>query len=125
MVGGGSWMVPLRSPNHQPGTTIHHPMRNITSRQNPIVRTFREAADAPGGDGTRVLLDGVHLVRDAHAMRVEFEVIAFARSKLDGLSEEARLARTLMREDVDVVVADDRVFDALSPAKTPSGVVAI
>jgi len=100
-------------------------VRTISSRQNPLVRTFRELADNPDPTGERVLLDGVHLVRDAHKSGALFEVVAIAASRLDADSEEGELARDLDRDAVDVIAADDKVFSALSPVKTPSGIAAI
>src|SRR5438067_1038241 len=47
----------------------------ITSRQNPIVSRFRDAAN---GDGASVLLDGAHLVADAIAANA---AIALARRR--------------------------------------------
>lgn len=99
-------------------------MRTISSRQNPLVRTFRELADNPDPTGERVLLDGVHLVQEAHDSGAMFEVLVVAASRLDG-TEEGELARRLEGADVDVVAADDKVFAAMSPVKTPSGVAAI
>lgn len=100
-------------------------MRSISSRQNPIVRTFRELAAEPDPDGARLLLDGVHLVRDAVAAGVILETVAIASTHLQSDSEEGQLARRLDSTGVDVVVAGDDVFSALSPVRTPSGIVAI
>lgn len=100
-------------------------MKPISSRQNPIVRTFRALADDPDPTGERLLLDGAHLVRDAHAAGAVFEVLVVAASRLDNGSEEGALARQLEDAAIDVVVADDKVFAALSPVKSPSGIAAI
>lgn len=98
-------------------------MKTVTSRHNPIVRTFRLAADTP--DGARLLLDGAHLVREARAAGLSFEAVAVAASRLDADSEEGRLARELEREGLQVTTATDDVFSALSPVQHPSGIVAI
>ena len=100
-------------------------MRSVTSRQNPIVRVFRELADAPEPEGARLLLDGAHLVRDAHRAGLSLEVVAVASSRLDGATEEYRLASRLEREGVDVIAASDPVLRAMSPVQHPSGLVAI
>jgi TrmH family RNA methyltransferase len=100
-------------------------MRTITSRQNPLVRTFRDLANDPDPTGERVLLDGVHLVREAHTAGALFEAVVVAAPRLDNATEEGELARTLEQADVDVVAADDRAFAAFSPVKSPSGLVAI
>lgn len=95
----------------------------ITSRHNPLVARFRTAAESHAD--THVLLDGAHLVHDAHTSGLSFEVVAVASSSLHAESEESRLARTLARHGVDVVETSDEVFDALSPVTTPSGIAAI
>jgi TrmH family RNA methyltransferase len=100
-------------------------LRRIASRQNPLVRSFRNLAAEPDPTGERVLLDGAHLVRDAEASGALFEVVVIAASQLGGDGEESEIARRLEQADVDVVAADDHVFAALSPVKTPSGLVAI
>ena len=89
------------------------------------MRTFRALADDPDPTGERVLLDGAHLVRDAHEAGAVFEVLVVAASRLDGASEEGQLARHFEDASIDVVVADDKVFAALSPVKSPSGIAAI
>jgi TrmH family RNA methyltransferase len=100
-------------------------MRRITSRHNPVVHTFRALADTPDPAGARLLLDGSHLVDEARRARMSFEVVAVAASRLERDSEEAGLAHELDRHGVDVVVAGDQVFAALSPVRTPSGIAAI
>jgi tRNA G18 (ribose-2'-O)-methylase SpoU len=100
-------------------------MRTISSRQNSIVRTFRELAAEPDRHGTRLLLDGLHLVRDAIAAGVTLEVAAVAAAHLQSDSEEGQLARRLDGGGLDVILASDDVFSAISPVRTPSGIVAI
>lgn len=100
-------------------------MRNISSRQNPLVRTFRELADNPDPTGERILLDGARLVRDAHAAGAVFEALVVASSRLRSETDEGALALALEQSEVDVIAADDKVFAALSPVKNPSGLVAI
>ena len=104
---------------------LHPTVRAIASRQHPIVRAFRELAQDPDHSGLRVLLDGAHLVRDARAAGADFEAVAISSPRLDEDSEEARLAHDLERGGVDVVSASGAVFAALSPVRTPSGIVAI
>ena len=100
-------------------------MRRVSSRQNDAVRSFRALANEPDSSGTRLLLDGAHLVHEALQAGVRFEIAAVASSRLDADTEERRLATTLEHRGVDVVVAADQVFDAMSPVRTPSGIVAI
>lgn len=100
-------------------------MKSISSRQNPMVRAFRELAAEPDPSGARLLLDGVHLVRDAVAAGATLEAVAIAASHLQSDSEEGQLARRLDATGTEVVLASDDVFAALSPVRTPSGLVAI
>jgi RNA methyltransferase, TrmH family len=100
-------------------------MRSITSRQNPLVARFRALADTPDPTGTRVLLDGVHLVGDARDSGHAFEIAAVASSRLASETEEAQMAETLAESGVEVIQAPDAVFAAMSPVRTPSGIVAI
>jgi RNA methyltransferase, TrmH family len=100
-------------------------MKRVSSRQNPIVRAYRELAQKPDPTGHRLLLDGVHLVREAHAAALPFESVVIARSHLNRETEEGVLAQSLQRAGVDVVSAGDQVFAAVSPVRSPSGIVAI
>ena len=100
-------------------------MRSITSRQNPLVARFRALAETADVTGARVLLDGVHLVRDAKESGHTFEVAAVSSSRLATDTEEARVAQALEQAGIEVVQAPDAVFAAMSPVRTPSGLVAI
>ncbi|MGE0447123.1 MAG: TrmH family RNA methyltransferase [Vicinamibacterales bacterium] len=100
-------------------------MKTITSRQNPIVGAFRELADTPDPAGRRLLLDGPHLVRDALDAGLEFELAAVARAHDEDAGDIATLADALRRRGVELVTVNDAVFDALSPVRTPAGIVAI
>jgi TrmH family RNA methyltransferase len=100
-------------------------MRRVSSRQNPIVRTFRELAAAPPADGSRLLLDGVHLVRDARAAGLPFEHVAVSSRHVGNGSEVAAMADVLSRDGIDVVSVTEPVMGAISPVRTPSGIVAI
>jgi len=97
----------------------------VSSRQNAIVRACRELADAPDPAGARLLLDGAHLVRDADAAGHEFEFVAVAASRLTIDTEEGELARRLETYGSPVYAVNDKVFAAMSPVRSPSGIVAI
>ncbi len=116
-------------------------MRRISGRQHALVRAYRELARTPDPAGLRLLLDGAHLVREAHDAALPFESLVIASSRLESdneehidrrggpsgppLTEEAALAQSLERKGVDVAVAGDQTFAAISPVRTPSGIVAI
>ena len=97
----------------------------ISSRQNPLVRSFRDLARTPAADGARLLLDGVHLVRDAHTAGLEFEAAAITSSHDEGHGEEADVARELRARGVEVAIVGEQAFAAMSPVRAPSGIAAI
>lgn len=100
-------------------------MTIISSRQNPIVRAFRDLARTPDPAGARLLLDGAHLVRDASAAGADIEVAVLASSRARDASEEAEVARALEAQGTRVLTASEQVFAAISPVRAPSGIVAI
>ena len=102
-------------------------MERISSRQNPLVQRFRALARGATGDGRddflHLLLDGEHLLREAIASGVQIDVAAFA----DGARESsiASLAAELASRGTQVIAVTTPVLEAMSPVRTPSGVVAI
>ncbi|MCU1385611.1 MAG: putative TrmH family tRNA/rRNA methyltransferase [Acidobacteria bacterium] len=94
----------------------------ITSRQNPLVARFRTAAR--GDVGGVILLDGAHLVADAIAAKVTFQLAAVTPAS----AEETvirDLVDTLERSGVEVITVSSSVMGAVSPVKTPTGIVAL
>ena len=100
-------------------------MKQISSRQSAIARAYRELVREPDPAGVRLLLDGAHLIREAHDAALRFESVVVAASRFDADNEEHALAELLERDGVDVARSSDQVFAALSPVRTPSGIVAI
>jgi TrmH family RNA methyltransferase len=100
-------------------------MKTISSRQNPIVQTFRALARTPDPTGARLLLDGVHLVREARAAGAEIEIAAIAASRARRAGEDAEVAQRLHAEGTRVVSASEQTLAAMSPVRAPSGIVAI
>jgi TrmH family RNA methyltransferase len=92
---------------------------DITSRQHSIVQAFRQAAR---GEGERVLLDGWHLLHEAVAAHLEIAVVAVAGPPPSTRDEV--LVEGLGRQ-CDVFTVTSAVMDAMSPVKTPTGVVAL
>ena len=94
----------------------------ITSRQNAIVARYR--AVARGDVEGLLLVDGVHLVQDALAAGVTIE-----HATIDvGAAERADIRRlvTLLRAaGVESVTATAPVMGAMSPVRSPTGIVAI
>ena len=93
-------------------------MERITSRQNPLVKHFRDVAHGIVDDV--MLLEGGHLIEEALGARVVIDVAAVAeRHGHEGLAERMQAAGTK------VVLVTDTVMDAMSPVQTPSGVLGI
>jgi RNA methyltransferase, TrmH family len=102
-------------------------MERITSRQNAIVKRFRELARASGTTTPgEVLLDGAHLVQEALACGVAVEVAAFSDRQVGAAqSPLARIAKDVKKHGGRVLSVSDHVLAAMSPVQHPSGVVAI
>jgi TrmH family RNA methyltransferase len=100
-------------------------MKTVASRHNPIVRAFRELALRPDPSGTRLLLDGAHLVRDAVDAGFVLERVCIGSSHLDRDTKEGALARAIERRGIEVIGVSEALLAALSPVRTPSGIVAI
>lgn len=99
-------------------------IRPITSRLNPGVQAFRELVRKRRPSDERMLIDGWHLVIEARQAGVPIERAAFATDRLTQ-RDIARLAQDLVDSGVDVMAVTTAVMEALSPVRTPSGVVAI
>jgi RNA methyltransferase, TrmH family len=98
------------------------PAVRVTSRQNPHVTRFRDAARQPTTDGP-VLIEGATLLDEAHRAGWVIELVAFTERAMADTAA-ARLVGELPPEVTRLLVSD-RVMEAMSPARTPSGVVAL
>ena len=94
-------------------------MPDITSRQHPLVKTFRAAAVA---NSRRAVLEGWHLLEDAVAAGVRVETVLISRRPVTA-GEAALLTRIESASDVFTVTS--AVMNAASPVRTPAGVVAL
>ena len=94
----------------------------ITSRQNPLVARFRTAAR--GDVGGVMLLDGAHVIADAIAATVAFQIAAVTPASRDEHHVRA-LVDALERNGVEVITVSASVMNAVSPVRTPSGIVAL
>jgi TrmH family RNA methyltransferase len=90
----------------------------ISSRHHPLVSRFREAAR--GGAGTPLLLDGPHLVLEALGARIPLLDVAMSADVAD-TAEMAEIRRRVPSTQIVTM----QVMDALSPVRTPAGVVAL
>jgi TrmH family RNA methyltransferase len=103
------------------------PMERISSRQNPIVRRFRELARAPhaasDGTGRDVLLDGSHLLEEALACGLSIEAVAVREDLADGAL--APVLACAGRRGARILPVAEPVLSAMSPVRQPSGIIAI
>jgi TrmH family RNA methyltransferase len=113
-------------------------MERISSRQNAIVKRFRDLARttrpakadtgpfARAGISTEVLLDGEHLVQEALLCDIPVEIAVFSDRHLSNvLSPAARIAKDIKARGGRVLTGSDQVLAAMSPVQHSSGVVAI
>jgi TrmH family RNA methyltransferase len=91
----------------------------IASRQNPLVRRFRAAAETHGRD---LLLEGAHLIAEAMAASLPIEVVVVADSAKGPFTELAHRAEA---GGARVHAVTPGVLNAMSPVRQPSGIVAI
>jgi TrmH family RNA methyltransferase len=94
--------------------------RRITSRQNPIVSRYRDAAR--GRQGELMLLDGLHLVAEAVDAGIQLLDVAMTAEAL----HDAEVAKLLdaLPEATPLFVVAPPVMDALSPVHSSSAIVA-
>jgi RNA methyltransferase, TrmH family len=92
----------------------------ITSRRNPIVARFREVARS---DASLAVIDGWHLLHEAAATGIGIELVAVAEQP--DREPDAELLTRLERSGVNVVNVSANVMSALSPVKTPTGIVSL
>src|SRR5262249_10919030 len=90
----------------------------VSSRQNALVKHFRDTAQGVVTDA--MLLDGDHLIHEALRSGIEVTSAAFSERLAD-----SQLATRLQSAGTRVVVVSNAVLDAMSPVRSPSGVVAV
>ncbi len=97
-------------------------VKTITSRRHPNVKRYRDAAS--GRADAVMLLDGSHLIFDATRARVRLLDIAYSERGL-AIPGVARLLDDLARAGVATWSVSGSVLEAMSPAASPSGIVAL
>ena len=100
---------------------INGPVGLVTSRRNPLVARFRRAARHGARVDSNVLLEGPRLVEEALAASLRVNVAAVSTTPAPRISALARRLEPVAR----VVRVTAAVMDVLSPASTPSGLVAL
>ena len=99
-------------------------MTAITTRRNEFVQQCRALARERPAGSDLVLLDGSHLIGEALAAGVSILRVA-AGPRIRQSAEGADLIARLDRERVAVVDVSDGILDAMSPVRTPSGLLAV
>ncbi len=107
---------------------IRRDLQTITGRHNVLIRVFRELAHAREPADPRVLIEGVRLLQEAHRAGLRVTAVAVAARVLDEADPKSaiqELLADLAGHGARVVRVANHVIDALSPAATSTGVVAI
>lgn len=112
-------MLRTRRPRRRPAVSRTPP--DITSRRHPLVQAARDARG--GGAHQPLLLDGWHLLVEAVAAGITVDAVVVDREPAEAAA--ARALDTLARGGAQVVTASEDVLQAMSPVRTPSGVVAL
>jgi RNA methyltransferase, TrmH family len=90
----------------------------LTSRQHPLVKEFRDLAK---GGGPAMLLDGWHVIGEALAASVALDTLAVCG---DLTAAERAILDRARRSGTEIVEVAETVMNAMSPVKSPTGVVA-
>lgn len=90
----------------------------LTSRKHPLVKEFRDLAK---GGGPAMLLDGWHVISEALGAGVMIDTLAISGT-LAG--PDRTLLDRVRRTGAEIVEVAETVMNALSPVKSPTGVVA-
>jgi TrmH family RNA methyltransferase len=97
-------------------------VERISSRQNPLVKRFRDLART-GSGGEWILLDGPHLVEEALTSGATLDVAAFSDRLVQG--RLGTIAAKVRSSGARTIAVSEHVLAALSPVQQASGVVAI
>jgi TrmH family RNA methyltransferase len=97
-------------------------MKHVTSRANALVAQCR--AIAQGKARSLILLDGVHLVGEALDAGVHLERLV-ATAEASGREEIGAIIHRAERAGTEVLTATSSVMAAITPVRTPSGIVAV
>ena len=112
-------MLPARRAERRPAVSPTLP--DITSRRHPLVQAARDART--GGADQPLLLDGWHLLVEAVAAGLAVDAVVVDRAPADAAA--ARALDALTRGGAQVMRASAALLQAMSPVRTPSGVVAL
>ena len=97
-------------------------MKTITSRHNPLVKRCQDVA--AGKLSALMLLDGAHLVEEAVRARVQLTAVACSERGL-ALAGVRDTVERIRATGTETVCVTDEVLRAMSPVRSPSGIVAL
>jgi RNA methyltransferase, TrmH family len=103
-----------------PAHAVYTCSMTVASRQNPIVKRFREAARAHASE---MLLDGAHLLEEAVEAGLDIEVVAVNEAAVD--RRVGALVDRAAARGARAIGVTESVLSAISPVHKPSGVVAL
>jgi len=101
-------------------------MTGAAARQPSNVKRFRDIVRISGGNGLdrELLLDGEHLLFEAHSAGATIEIAAFEHAVLEQ-PRVRTMADRLAAGGTEILIVSRKTIEAMSPVRTPSGVVAI
>ena len=98
----------------------------MTGASHSSVKRYRELARNPSTNGLEreLLLDGPHLLFEAHQSGIAIESAAFEQ---DAFNEPAirTLAEQLLADGADVFIVSRKTLESMSPVRSPAGAVGI
>jgi RNA methyltransferase, TrmH family len=98
-------------------------IRRLSSRHNPVVARARGLARGSRECLTHALIEGHTLIAEAVAAGWPLDVLAVTERALQDRALDSLVTR--LSNDTDCILTSSSVMDAMSPASTPSGTVAI
>jgi TrmH family RNA methyltransferase len=98
----------------------------MTGASHSSVKRYRELARNSPTNGLEreLLLDGPHLLFEAHKSRLSIESAAFEQDTLND-PETRTLAEQLLADGADVFIVSRKTLESMSPVRTPAGVIGI
>ncbi len=98
----------------------------MTGASHSSVKRYRELARNSPTNGLEreLLLDGPHLLFEAHKSRLSIESAAFDEDTLND-PETKKLAEQLLADGADVFIVSRKTLESMSPVRTPAGVIGI
>jgi TrmH family RNA methyltransferase len=102
-------------------------VKSISSRENPLFKQFVKLTESAAQRRTSglTLLDGAHLVATYNAALGLPQSLIIGESASDNKEIKRLLAQLTTEQAVPVVVLSDALFRAISPVKTPGGIIAL